>query len=268
MEMKKPFLKWAGDKVRLSRKIKAVLPTGNRLVEPFIGAGSIFLNTNYSSYVLSDANADLINIYQLLKDDSHYFIDYARQFFAPMYNTQEAFTERRVLFNTTSDICLKSALFIYMNKHCFNGLCRYNASGGFNVPFGRYAKPAFPEAELLAFAEKTKIADFQVADFRTTMRQVQEGDVVYCDPPYVPLTETAKFTNYTAAGFTKQDQEDLTQLAIVLRDRGIPVLISNHDTKWVREQYASAQITEFEASRSKSCDGDRANANKLLALFI
>lgn len=155
-----------------------------------------------------------------------------------------------------------------MNKHCFNGLCRYNTKGGFNVAFGKYESPQFPEDALLFFLNKSKIAEFQIADFRTTMSKAQKGDVVYCDPPYVPLTETANFTNYAAGGFNKKDHEDLASMASDLQDRGIPVLISNHDTEWVRNLYASAKIIEFEVTRTISVDGStRRKAKELLAFF-
>ena len=266
--MPKPFLKWAGGKTRLCAKINSILPTGNRLIEPFVGAGSVFLNTNYPEYLLSDVNQDLINIYRILQADGLDFIRYAEQFFTPENNTQDAYIENRAVFNSTTDTKLKSALFIYLNKHCFNGLCRYNSKGGFNVPYGKYVSPVFPEEALISFCEKSKMAEFQIADFKTTMSSAKRGDVVYCDPPYVPLTETANFTNYSSGGFNKKDQEDLANMAMILRDKGIPVLISNHDTEWVRDLYASAEIIEFQVTRSIAAKKEkRGKANEIMAFF-
>ena len=170
----KPFLKWAGGKSRLCEKINGILPAGNRLIEPFIGAGSVFLNTTYPKYLLSDVNQDLINIYHLLQTDGIDFINFASHLFTTENNTQNAYLKNRLLFNTTTDIQLKSALFIYLNKHCFNGLCRYNLKGGFNVPFGKYANPKFPQDALVSFVKKSKIAEFQIADFKKTMANAQK----------------------------------------------------------------------------------------------
>lgn len=266
--MKKPFLKWAGGKTRLCAKINDSLPKGRRLVEPFVGSGAVFMNTGYARYLLTDSNADLINLYRHLKDEGEDFIQFARQFFVPEHNHQDVFYQLRGRFNATDDTRLRSALFIYLNRHCFNGLCRYNSKGGYNVPFGRYNKPNYPEKELRAFYEKSQRATFKLADFRETMAQARIGDVVYCDPPYVPLTATAHFTHYSMGGFSMKDQQDLSDLAVRLKEKGIPVLISNHNTPWTRASYASAMIGEFDVQRFISADSaNRHKASELLALF-
>lgn len=233
--MKKPFLKWAGGKTRLCTQINNSLPEGKRLIEPFVGSGAVFMNTNYSEYLLSDTNADLINLYQHLKNEGEEFIEFARQYFTTENNTAEVFYELRSVFNASKDSRLKSALFIYLNRHCFNGLCRYNSKGGFNVPFGRYTKPNYPEQEMRTFYEKSKLVTFVVSDFKETMSSAKKGDVVYCDPPYVPLTATASFTSYSADGFTLENQKELSDSALHLKSKGIPVLISNHSTAWTKK---------------------------------
>ena len=133
----KPFLKWAGGNYRLIDRIQSVLPAGNRLIEPFVGSGAVFLNTNYKSNLLTDSNPDLINLFKNLQNEGQNFINYCSSFFVPENNNELAFYQFREEFNTTTDIRKKSALFGYLNRHCFNGLCRYNSKGGFNVPFGR-----------------------------------------------------------------------------------------------------------------------------------
>ena len=127
--MNKPFLKWAGGKTKLCDKINTILPKGNRLVEPFIGSGAVFLNTEYKEYYLADTNSDLINTFNYVKNEGIEFINYVNDLFVPENNTKEKYLEFREVFNTTSDTRLKSALFIYLNRHCFNGLCRYNSKG-------------------------------------------------------------------------------------------------------------------------------------------
>ena len=254
--MQKPFLKWAGGKTRLVDKINNILPSGTRLVEPFVGSGAVFMNTDFNDYLLADTNIDIINMYQILQSEGQLFINYCKSFFTPEYNSKDEYLKNRTLFNTTSDIRLKSALFIYLNRHCFNGLCRYNNSGGFNVPFGKYDKPYFPEEEMQAFFEKSNKAKFIHADFRISMMQSINGDVIYCDPPYVPINDTSYFTNYSVGGFNLKDQEDLRDLTLKLAEQGVPVLISNHSTEWTLHNYSDAEIIEFDVQRFISAKSD------------
>lgn len=265
----KPFLKWAGNKYQIIERIKAVLPQGKRLIEPFVGSGAVFLNTEYPSYLLADANADLINLYQQLQAGGQRFIEYCRPFFVPENNQAERFYELRQQFNSTVDPVEKAAIFVYLNKHCYNGLCRYNAGGAYNVPFGRYAKPYFPAREMMTFLARAGRASFQHATFVETMQQAQVGDVVYCDPPYAPLSSTAKFTSYSAAAFGAAEQTQLAAQAESLLARGIPVIISNHDTEVTRTVYQNAtQHHYFPVQRFISCNGGNRNkVDEMLAVY-
>ena len=139
----RPFLKWPGSKYRIVDAIKARLPEGNRLVEPFVGSGAVFLNTDYNRYLLNDNNPDLINLYRILKKEGEPFIQFCRTFFTPENNSATKYYEFRHLFNTTDDRRLKSALLVYLNRHGFNGLIRYNLQHEFNVPFGEYKSLTF-----------------------------------------------------------------------------------------------------------------------------
>ena len=264
----KPFLKWPGGKYRLVERIRASLGSGKRLIEPFAGSAAVFLNTHYPTYLVGDNNTDLINLYQVLHVEGEAFIDYVRPFFQPECNQAEAYYAFRAIFNQSRDKCLKSALFIYLNRHCFNGLCRYNRSGGFNTPFGRYKKPLFPEQAMRAFQHKAGQASFQSADFKSLMAQAEPGDVVYCDPPYTPLSATAKFTDYSAGGFGWEDQLELAEQAHKLAASGVRVVISNHDTAEIRTLYRQARLEAFPVRRSISRDGGQRNdANEILAVF-
>ncbi|MBX2861376.1 MAG: Dam family site-specific DNA-(adenine-N6)-methyltransferase [Vampirovibrio sp.] len=275
----KPFLKWAGNKYRIMPEILAQLPTGKghrRLIEPFAGSAAVFLNTGYADNIVADANADLIGVYQHLQSEGEAFIEFCRWFFTPENNCPEQYYEFRSTFNTTTDARLKAALFVYFNRHGYNGLCRYNQKGGFNVPFGKYKTPYFPEKEMKAFVAKVTLKPqsqsprvvFQVRSFEDTMLMARRGDVVYCDPPYVPLTETANFTTYSSGGFGPAEQEQLAELAKFCRRQGATVLISNHDTPFTQDVYASAKITSLQVRRFISCNGsDRGKAKELLALF-
>lgn len=264
----KPFLKWAGNKYQIVERIKAVLPPGKRLIEPFVGSGAVFLNTDYPSYLLADANADLINLYQQLQASGQEFIDYCRTFFAAENNRPERYYELRHRFNGTRNLVEKAALFVYLNKHCYNGLCRYNTKGRFNVPFGRYTKPYFPEKEMYNFYVKSTHATFVSADFASMMRSATSGDIVYCDPPYVPLSQTAKFTSYSPQRFAVEEQKQLAKLATDLASRGVPVVISNHYTDSTSQWYQNATVVTLEVQRYISRDGSsRVKVAEILAKF-
>ena len=264
----RPFLKWAGNKYRILDRIVPCLPQGRRLIEPFAGSGALFLNTDYRLNVLNDANADLINLYTLLQDEGHAFIDYAHGFFNKRNNNETSYYRFRRQFNETDDPYLKAALFIYMNRHGYNGLCRYNLKGGFNVPFGRYKKPYFPAEEMRHFHARSRKVRFSNEHFLVTMKKARRGDVVYCDPPYVPLTKTANFTAYSAGGFSESDQHDLAEQAERLSARGVTVIISNHDTAFTKKAYRNAKCSTFPVRRTISCNGARrGTAGEVLALF-
>ncbi|NAZ94699.1 Dam family site-specific DNA-(adenine-N6)-methyltransferase, partial [Vibrio toranzoniae] len=153
----------------------------------------VFLNTEYESYILADINSDLINLYNIVKLRTDDFVRDARVLFTPEYNMSEQFYLIRQEFNASKDAYRRALLFLYLNRHCYNGLCRYNLSGEFNVPFGRYKKPYFPEAELYWFAEKSQKAVFVCEHYQETLQKAASGSVVYCDPPYAPLSATANF---------------------------------------------------------------------------
>ncbi len=264
----KPFLKWAGGKYRIVDKIKAALPSGKRLIEPFAGSAAVFLNTNYADNLIADSNTDIINIYLQLQKNGKSFVNYCKTFFIKKNNIKEKFYELREQFNETSSQPLKAALFLYLNRHCFNGLCRYNSSGKFNVPFGRYANPYFPYEEMIYFYNKSSQATFKCADFKEIIKKARRGDVVYCDPPYVPLSKTSNFTAYTQGGFGRLDQQQLADIAEGLQSKGIPIVISNHNTPFTRHAYKTAKIEKFDVQRFISSDGDnRGTAQELLAVF-
>ncbi|HAU0282340.1 TPA: Dam family site-specific DNA-(adenine-N6)-methyltransferase [Legionella pneumophila] len=264
----RPFLKWAGGKFQIINKIRASLPKGSRLIEPFVGSGAVFLNTNYDKFILADINADLINLFEHLRIEKHNFIHFCKQFFGDEFNKKSTFLSLRSEFNSTTDNHLKAALFLYLNRHSFNGLMRYNSSGKFNTAFGDYKKPYFPENEMLAFIQKSGKAEFKCADYSLIMGEATKGDVVYCDPPYVPLSASANFTKYHSTAFGQQDQKRLVDLARELASKGIPVILSNHDTAFTQNLYQGSNIISFDVQRNISCNGNtRGRTREVLALF-
>ncbi|QXO17635.1 Dam family site-specific DNA-(adenine-N6)-methyltransferase [Vibrio ostreae] len=269
MKKQRAFLKWAGGKFSLVEDIQRHLPPAEQLVEPFVGAGSIFLNTEFERYLLADINPDLINLYNLLKQSPQQYIDEARRWFVADNNRKDAYLSIRAEFNQSDDVMYRSLAFLYMNRFGFNGLCRYNKKGGFNVPFGSYKKPYFPHAELEFFAEKAQRATFVCTSYVDTFARADENSVVYCDPPYAPLSNTANFTSYAGNGFSLDDQAALADVAEkTASERGIPVLISNHDTILTRRLYHGAQLNVVKVKRTISRNGaGRNKVDELLALF-
>ncbi|MDA9557715.1 Dam family site-specific DNA-(adenine-N6)-methyltransferase [Vibrio sp.] len=263
------FLKWAGGKYGLVEDIRRHLPEANKLIEPFVGAGSVFLNTDYDHYLLADINPDVINLYNLLKAEPEKYIEESKRWFTPQHNDKEVYLDVRQQFNQTDDIWYRSLAFLYMNRFGFNGLCRYNQKGGFNVPFGSYKKPYFPEQELEFFSEKAKKATFICEGYAETFRRARKGSVVYCDPPYAPLSTTANFTSYSGKGFSLDDQAHLAEVAEhAALNRHIPVLISNHDTMLTRRLYHGAKLNVIRVKRTISRNGaGRNKVDELLALF-
>lgn len=264
----RPFLKWAGGKYRLIERIKDKLPPGERLLEPFAGSCALALNVNYQQFWLNDLNTDLNHLYQILQREENAFIAYCHGYFTEENNTPERYYLIRKQFNKEKDLFKKSALFIYLNRHGYNGLCRYNSHGEFNVPFGRYQKPYFPEKEMCYFFEKFKNATFTALDFEEMMLLAKKGDVIYCDPPYIPLNSTSNFTEYSSGGFGKEDQKRLALVAMQLSQKGIKTIISNHFNDFIVETYHEAKLEIFPVQRFISCDGDNRNSvNEVLAVF-
>ena len=264
----KPFLKWAGNKYRCLNHILSEFPKAKRLIEPFTGSGAIFNNTHYANYLLAEENKDLVTLFQLLQTEKESFIAYSKQFFCHANNCSTRYYELRQQFNRCDEPRERAALFLYLNRHGYNGLCRYNLKGIYNVPFGRYIKPYFPEAEMLYFCKKSNKATFIQSDFRQTFLQAKRGDLVYCDPPYAPLIQRSNFSAYTNKKFGESEQIILADLARDCAARKITVMISNHDTEFTRKLYQGAVIKSFPVPRFISCNSEkRQPVIELLAIF-
>lgn len=268
MKKNRAFLKWAGGKYPLLDDIKRHLPQGECLIEPFVGAGSVFLNTDFSRYILADINSDLISLYNIVKTRTDEYVQASRELFMPETNQAEVYYQFREEFNACQDPFRRAVLFLYLNRFGYNGLCRYNLRGEFNVPFGRYKKPYFPESELYHFAEKAQNAEFHCLSYEECMDRADTNSVVYCDPPYAPLSATANFTAYHTNSFSPKEQAHLAEMAEKLVSKQIPVLISNHDTPDTREWYRAAKHFQVKVRRSISSNGGtRKKVNELLALY-
>lgn len=249
----RPFLKWAGGKYSLLPELDRLIPAGKRLVEPFVGGGSVFLNSEkHESFLLADVNADLINLYQMLEVDHIRVCSLAKILFERA-NSEVAYKDLRDEFNNQRmGAPERAAAFLYLNRHCFNGLIRYNLDGFFNVGFGKYKAPYFPEEEIKAFKRKAHACVFMNAGFRRTLALAGDGDVVYCDPPYEPLPGTAGFTNYAAGGFSWDSQVELAENCVAAHQRGAKVVISNSTAPRVIELYEQHGFTLHRVSARRA----------------
>jgi DNA adenine methylase len=263
------FLKWAGGKYSLLEHILPHLPHSTKLIEPFFGAGSVALNAKYDSYQLNDINADLVNLYKLVQGSPEEFVEGLAPLFTKESNDSAFYYERREEFNTTEHSMRRALLFVYLNRHGYNGLCRYNRKGGFNVPFGRYVKPKMPAAEIRYFAERFRNAEFTNSDYVDVIKKAPDNSVIYCDPPYIPISKTASFTQYATNGFSLEAQETLANtVKDLVTTRPITVVISNHDTPLSRKLYQGAKFKSFSARRFISQNAqNRKPVKELVAIF-
>tara|TARA_Y100000766_G_C18885001_1_gene595391 strand:+ start:1146 stop:1961 length:816 start_codon:yes stop_codon:yes gene_type:complete len=265
---RRPFLKWAGGKYRLLDTLTTHIPKRSCLVEPFVGAGAVFLNVPAKRFILNDINPDLIDLYQRLQTEPSAVIEAAATLFKPKFNTPAQYYKFRAQFNSAGTSLKRCALFLYLNRHGYNGLCRYNLKGQFNVPFGNYLKPYFPLAEMQAFSLHTQKAQFTCQPFEESIKKAPRNAVIYCDPPYAPLSKTANFTGYAACKFSLEAQAKLAKAAVKATQKGCLVLISNHDTPFTRELYKEATCHQLEVQRVISCKGmKRQKVKELIAVY-
>ena len=268
MNYKRPFLKWAGSKYSSLHHIFDALPKAKRLIEPFAGSGAVFINSDYPNYLVAEDNSDLVMLFQHLQQEGDDFIDYCESYFCDANNNANQYYQLRQAFNQSTDSRQRAALFIYLNRHGYNGLCRYNQKGGFNVPFGRYLRPTFPRKAMQFFHQKSQGLLFKTCDFRETFALAEPGDLIYCDPPYAPLDQSSNFSSYTKNKFGEEEQIILAELSIAASKRGITVVVSNHDTDFTRHHYRTAKISSFPVQRFISRNlSDRLPVQELLAVF-
>lgn len=271
--MMRPFLKWPGGKSRILNLLAPHLKTNPILVEPFVGAGSVFLNFPFEQALLNDVNSDLINLFKIIKKNSKRFSEVAQKLFVPDNNCATAYYQLRARFNDSHHLFEKAILFLYLNKHGFNGLCRYNSQGLYNVPFGSYQRVSFPAKEIDYFNLKTQTARFSQLSFEAFFERINhrynpKDLTIYCDPPYAPLSKTAHFTNYAPLKFTLEHQQKLADLALKISRQGAWVVISNHDTPFTRQLYKKAKLVSFQVQRDISGkSSSRVKVSELLAIY-
>ncbi|HAI7284418.1 TPA: Dam family site-specific DNA-(adenine-N6)-methyltransferase [Escherichia coli] len=271
-EYERPIFKWVGGKFSELPTVLEHLPHGKRLIEPFVGGGSVFTNAGFRHNLLNDINGDLINFYQTLQREGHSLVTLAYSFFKN-YNNADAYLEVREAFNRGKyDQLHHAAAFLYLNRHCFNGVTRYNQNGEFNVGYGKYKAPYFPHAEMEAFLadDVLKNTSFVSGDFAGVIEAAGEGDVIFCDPPYEPLPDTEGFTSYSGNSFRFDEQKRLVSLLVEAHQRGAKVVITNSGAPNIRELYEGNgfKVHHMAARRSVSCKAStRVVANDIIAIM-
>ncbi|MDR3227872.1 MAG: DNA adenine methylase [Puniceicoccales bacterium] len=288
----KPFVKWVGGKKQLLPEIQAALPasfadgTGWTYIEPFVGGGAVlfwmlrnFPNLHHA--IINDINPDLINTYRIVRNAATDLIGELKALAVHYRNLQneerrkEFYLQQRDKFNDKKSGKVESAaMFIFLNRTCFNGLYRVNSKGGFNVPFGKYTDP-------LICDEKTILADNQLlqkveilnGDFATMNKDAPEKTLFYLDPPYKPLSQTSSFNSYAKEGFGDADQIRLKEFCDQLAAKRNRFILSNADLKgkdpanlFFDELYANYDIRRVWASRMVNANPEK--RGKLSELLI
>lgn len=274
----RPFIKWAGGKGQLLPELTRRLPrVFRRYHEPFVGGAALFFhlyNTGRlrEGAVLSDFNSELIGCYEVVRDDVETLIE-ALQEHQPHRLSSEYFLhirswDRDPEFLTKWGKIERAARTIFLNRTCYNGLYRQNRKGQFNAPFGYYKNPLICDPEnLRAVSAALQEVELRHADFAEVLKIAEPGDLVYFDPPYVPVSATAAFTHYTGQTFGPEDQRRLAGVFRQLAERGVFVMLSNSDTPLSREIYLAPGFPHDTvlASRKINCDGrKRGNVQELI----
>lgn len=255
-----PFVKWAGGKGRLLSQLRPLLPptvARRRHVEPFVGGGALFFARRPKRALLTDINPALIATYAAIRDDVDRVVSTLRTL--AREHSKQRYYEIRRRYNESRRLAAptRAAMFIYLNKTCFNGLHRVNRKGEFNVPVGSYKKPKIVDPErLLLASEALQEADLRCAGFESLVEHAKPGDFVYFDPPYEPVSTTARFTSYARDGFSQDDQTRLRDVYRELDRRGCRLMLSNSDVPFIHHLYRSFRIDLVAAPRAINCNAN------------
>lgn len=260
-----PVVKWVGGKRQLLDEITPLLPKRvTNYCEPFLGGGAVLFSIQPSKAIVNDLNADLITVYEVIRDDVEALIESLKKH----ENTSEYFYTLRDIdrdkasYQSLSKV-EKASRLIYLNKTCFNGLFRVNSSGEFNSPFGHYKNPNIVNEPVLRAVSKyfnTSNITFYSEDFAETLSRVHKGGFVYLDPPYDPVSDTASFTGYNKGGFDRSEQLRLKRCCDELTQRGVKFILSNSATEFIKELYQEYDITIVKAKRAINADASKRGA--------
>lgn len=262
----KPFLKWAGGKTQLLDQFSPLFPkTFNDYYEPFVGSAAVFFflfmqrvdgKLNYRYAYLSDINDELINTYMVVRNDLSPLIDLLR--IHRQSHNKDYYYHIRSLIPDNLSVVERAARFIYLNKTCFNGLYRVNRSGQFNVPMGSYKNPQiFNERELGSVSIVLNSVSLSKSPYTDVLNHAKEGDFIYFDPPYYPLSKTSNFTSYSIDSFSEADQIELRDTFVKLDQLGCKVMLSNSWADFILDLYKGFNIIEVKAKRKINSDPEK-----------
>lgn len=270
----KPVIKWVGGKQGNLQYIRKMLPPNfdpnkQMYYEPFLGGGAVLLDLNPVQAIVSDINPELINMYNQIK----YRVEIVIADLAKFDTCHESHDDpKRFYYDIRNDfnkylgdnIPTQAARFIYLNKHCFNGLYRVNSKGKFNVPFnGKLTGNSCDPEHLRKVSQQIQNVEFRCSDFERTLIDTLPGDFVFIDSPYAPLTPTS-FTDYTKEGFSYEDHVRLSEVFKELSDSGVNCMLTNHDTDLIRELYKDYKIEVVEVRRSINRDGSNRKGKEVI----
>lgn len=260
----KPFVKWAGGKRQIMDKLMNYVPHEfDTYYEPFVGGGALLFELSPKKAVINDSNKELMNVYEVLCNEekfkklcstlNSYERDHSEEFYYEIRNKDR----NKNTFNRLSDYT-RAARTIYLNKACFNGLYRVNSKNEFNVPFGKKAKVnTYEGGNLITVSNYLTMNDIKIlsVDFEEAVSSAKKGDFVYFDPPYD--SETSTFNSYTEDGFGKEQQRRLAKVYKELDEKGVYVMLSNHNTMLINELYKDFNIHVIEAKRNINSNGNK-----------
>lgn len=253
------FVKWAGGKKQLIEQFKPFFPEKiERYLEPFVGGGAVlfYVLKNYKpkKVFIFDINEELINTYEVIKNDVENLIIELKKL-KQLHNKEHYYKIRAEDPKLLSSLT-RASRFIYLNKTCFNGLYRVNSKGGFNVPMGSYKNPSIlNEDDLKEISKLLKKVKIIKGDFSECLKYVKKEDFIYFDPPYYPLKKGQSFTTYTKGNFLDKEQKQLKEVFSKLDKKGCKVMLSNSDTKFIKNLYKDYKISFVQATRMINCDG-------------
>jgi DNA adenine methylase len=266
----RPFLKWAGGKGQLTNALTSLLPDKfNAYHEPFIGGGAFFFKLYREKRIrqafISDLNAELVDTYCAIRDCVTDVIAELSQY----PHEKDFFYEMRQKNPRDLALPARAARMIYLNKTAFNGLYRVNSQGQFNVPFGRYKSPKYFDAEnLQAVSDALQVVEIRCTPFESVLERAQPGDLVYFDPPYVPVSQTANFTGYQSGGFALVHQTLLRDVCLKLTENSVHVVVSNSATETVRDLYSNLPFVQTEVKAKRAINSNAAGRGKLTELVV
>ena len=242
-------------------QLRPLLPTGvehMRHVEPFVGGGAMFFSRQPARAMLTDINPALVSTYAAIRDDVEGVIESLRRLASR--HSKEGYYRVRERYNRgeRAPSTKRAAMFIYLNKTCFNGLHRVNRKGEFNVPVGSYKNPRIlNEGALRAASAALEAAHLECTSFESLLQNAKPGDFVYFDPPYEPVSQTASFTSYARDGFSREDQMRLRDVYKELDRRGCKLMLSNSDVPFIRELYRDFHVDTVAAPRAINCNAKK-----------